>query len=175
MNNLLISINSDLSVCYIYLLNHFGRYTTHNSIWLNVLRHYSTCCHYCSIANSHACKNGGIGSNPDVFTNVDGSIAHALTLSWIKVVVERCQHDVVAYECTLVNDDTSLILKLAAHIDENSFTNDGVLAAIGMKRRKNAYRLGNFPTPELLQQIVQFFGSMIRSVDLSRYLQCFLR
>ena len=47
----------------------------------------------------------------------------------------------------LIDGDASLILELAAHIDEHAFANDGVLAAIGMKRREHAYRLGNFAPP----------------------------
>ncbi len=58
---------------------------------------------------------------------------------------------------------------------EDPFTNDGVLAAIGMERRKHAYRLGHLTSPKLFQQIVQLLWSMILSVNLSRNLQCLLR
>ena len=81
------------------------------------------------------------------FTNMDGGITHTLTLSWVKVVVERCQHDIMPDECSFVDGDAALILELAAHVDEDPFANDGVLSAVGMERREHAYRLGNFAPP----------------------------
>ena len=68
----------------------------------------------------------------------------------------------------------SSMVELAAHVDEYSFTNDGVLAAIGMKRRKHSYRLGYLTPPKLFQQIVQLLWSMILAVNLCRYLQSLL-
>ena len=50
-------------------------------------------------------------------------------------------------ECALVDGDASLILKLAAHVDEDSFTDDGILTAIGMERREHAYSLGYLASP----------------------------
>ena len=64
-------------------------------------------------------------------------------------MIDGCQHDVVTYECTLVDGDATLVLELTTHVDEDPFTNDGVLAAIGMKRRKHAYRLGYLTSPKL--------------------------
>ena len=154
---------------------HLGSVATNNGIRFNVLCDYCTSSYYGSIADGHSSKNGGIGSNPYVLANVDGSIAHALTLGRVKVVVDGCQHDVVTYECTLVDGDTALILELTAHVDEDPFTNDGVLAAVGMKRRKHSYRLGYLTPPKLFQQIVQLLWSMILAVDLCCYLQSFLR
>ena len=145
------TINSDLSVFYLYLFNYLGRNATNNRIRFYILRHHSTCCHYCSIANSHACKNGGIGSYPDVFTNVYRCIAHALTTGRVEVVVDGSEHDVVTDERAFVDGDAALILELAAHIDEDMFANDGVLAAIGVEGWEHAYRLGHFTTPKLLQ------------------------
>ena len=167
--------NSDLSVFYLYLFYHFGWNATNNRIRFYILRHHSTSSYYGSIANSHSSKNGGIGSNPDVLTNVDGSIAHTLALGRVKVVVERCQHDIVSDECALVNGDAALILELAAHVDEHPLTNNGVLATIGMERREHTYRLGNLTPPKLFQQIVQLLWCMILAVNLCCYLQSFLR
>ena len=106
---------------------------------------------------------------------MDGSIAHTLTLGRVKVVVDGCQHDVVTYESALVDSDTTLVLELTTHVDEDPFANDGVLAAVGMERRKHAYRLGYLTPPKLFQQIVQLLWSMILAVNLCCYLQCLLR
>ena len=130
-------INSDLSVFYLYLFNHFGRYTPNYRIGFYILRHHSTCSYYGSISDSHSSQHRSIGSNPDILANMDGSIRHTLTLSWVKVVVDGCQHDIVSDECALVDGDAALILELTAHVDEDPFTNDGVLTAVGMKRRKH--------------------------------------
>ena len=92
-----------------------------------------------------------MGSNPYVLTNVDGCIAHTLTIGGVKVVVDGCQHDIVTYECTFVNGDAALILEFTTHVDEDSFANDGVLTTVGMERWKHAYRLGNLTPPKLLQ------------------------
>ena len=171
----MICVYSDLSVFYLYLFYYLGRNATNNGIRFNVLCHHSPSSYYGSIADGYSSKNGGIGSNPYVFADVYGSIRHTLTLGRVKVVINGCQHDVVTYECTLVDGDATLVLELTTHVDEDPFTNDGVLAAIGMKRRKNAYRLGHFTPPKLFQQIVQLLWSMILAVNLSRNLQCFLR
>ena len=85
------------------------------------------------------------------FADVNWCIAHALTVGWVKVVVDGCQHDVVTDESALVDGDAALILELAAHIDEDMFANDGVLAAIGVEGWEHAYRLGHFTTPKLFQ------------------------
>ena len=164
----------DLSVFYLYLFYYLGWNATYNGIRFNVFCHYCTSSYYGSIADGYYSKNGGIGSNPDVFADVNWCIAHALTVGWVKVVIDGCQHDVVTYECTLVDGDAALILELAAHVDEYSFTNDGVLAAIGMKRRKHSYRLGYLTPPKLFQQIVQLLWSMLLAVNLCRYLQSLL-
>ena len=145
----------------LYLLNYFGRYTAEYCIGLYVFGHYCTSSHYGSITNSYACKHGGIGSNPDILANVDGSIAHALTLGWGKVVVESGQHDIVADESALVKGDAALILKLAAHVDEYPFTNDGVFTAVCMERREHAYRLRNLTFPKLLQESVKFLAVVV--------------
>ena len=69
---------------------------------------------------------------------MDGSIAHALAIGRIEVVVDGCQYDIVTDECSLVDGDAALVLELTSHIDEHPFTNDRVLTAIGMERRKHA-------------------------------------
>ena len=74
--NVIFSINSDLFVFYLYLFYYLGWNATNNRIRFNVLCHYCTSSYYGSIANSHACKNSGIGSNPDVFANVDRCQCH---------------------------------------------------------------------------------------------------
>ena len=145
------TINSDLSVFYLYLFNHFGWNTTHYRIRLNVLCHNSTCCNYGAITDGHTSKHSGIRSNPNVLANMDGGIAHALTTGRVKVVVDGSEHDVVTDERAFVDGDAALILELAAHADEDMFANDGVLAAIGVEGREHAYRLGHFTTPKLLQ------------------------
>jgi len=82
-------------------------------------------------------------------------------------MVDGGQHDVMADECALVDGDAALILELAAHVDEHPFTNDGVLAAVGMKRREHAYRLGHLSSPKLLQQWITRYTSL----DISRLLR----
>ncbi len=101
-------INPDLSVFYLYFFYHLGWNTSNNGIGLHVLCHYCTSSYYGSIANGYSSKNGGIGSNPYVFANVDGGIRHTLAVGWVKVVVDSCQYDVVTDECTLVNGDATL-------------------------------------------------------------------
>ena len=145
----------DLSVFYLYLFYYLGWNATNNGIRFNVFCHYCTSSYYGSIADGYSSKNGGIGSNPYVFTNVDRGIRHTLTLYRVKVVVDGCQHDIMTDESALVNGDTALILELTAHVDEDPFTNDGVLAAIGMEWWEKTNRLGNLTSPKSLQQIVQ--------------------
>ncbi len=161
-------------LCF-YLLDNFCWYTANNGIRFYIFSYYGTCCNNSSIADGHTCQYCGIGSNPDVLADVDGCIAHTLTLGWIKVVVDGRQHDIVADECTIVNSDTTLVLELAAHVDEYSLTNDGVLTAVGMEWREHAYRLRHLTPPKLLQQGVQFLWCMILAVDLGCNLQCLLR
>ena len=145
------TINSDLSVFYLYLFNHLGWNTTYYRIWLNILSHYSTSGYYGTIADGHTSKYCCIGSNPDVLANMDGGIAHALTTGRVKVVVDGSEHDVVTDERAFVDGDAALILELAAHVDEDMFANDGVLATIGVEGREHAYRLGYLTSPKLLQ------------------------
>ena len=66
-------------------------------------------------------------------------------------MVDGSQHDVVADECAFLYGDASLVLELAAHVDENTFTNNSVLAAIGMEWWEHANRLGYLTPPKLLQ------------------------
>ena len=67
---LLISMNSDLSVFYLYLFYQLGWNATNNGIRFHILCHYCTSSYNCSIADSYSSKNGGIGSNPYVFADV---------------------------------------------------------------------------------------------------------
>ena len=66
-------------------------------------------------------------------------------------MVDGSQHDVVADECAFVDGDATLVLELAAHVDKDSFTDGGVLAAIGMEWWEHANRLGYLTPPKLLQ------------------------
>ena len=143
-----------ISVFYIYFLDDFRWNAANNRIWFYVFSDHSTCCYNGSIADGHARKYSGIGSYPDVLADVDGSVRHALTLGRVQVMVDSGQHNVMTDECALVDGDATLILKLAPHVDEHPFTNDCVLAAVGMERREHTYRLGHLPAPKLLQQIV---------------------
>ena len=135
----------------LYLFNHLGRNTTNNRIRFNVFSHNSSCGHYGSITDGNTGKYRCVGTNPNVFPYMDGSIAHALALSRVKVMVERCQHDIMPDECSLVDGDAALILELAAHVYEYTLAYDGILTAIGMEWWEQAYRLGNFTSPKLLQ------------------------
>ena len=107
--------------------------------------------HYGAVAHGDAGKDGGVGANPYVFADVDGSVGHALAFVGIRVVVECGEHHVVANECALVDGDAALILKFAAHVDEHTIGDDGVLSAIGVKRRKHSYGSWHFATPQLLE------------------------
>ena len=80
---------------------------------------------------------------------MDGGITHALSLGRVQVMVDGGQYHVVADEGAFVDGDPALVLELAAHVDEHPFAHDGVLAAIGMERRKEAHRPRDFASPEL--------------------------
>lgn len=58
------TINSDLSVFYLYLFNHLGWNTSNNGIRLHVFCHNSTCCNYGTIANGDSCKDDGSCTYP---------------------------------------------------------------------------------------------------------------
>lgn len=95
-----------------YLLDDFGRHTSNNRIGLYVFGHYSTSSNNGSIADGHASQHRCVGSNPYIFADMDGGIAHALTLGGVEIVVDGCQYDVVTDEAALVDGDATLILEL---------------------------------------------------------------
>ena len=75
----------------------------------------------------------------------------------------------------LVDGDAALVLELTAHVDEHALAQHSVLAAVGVEWRKHTHALGHFSAKQFLQQRVQLLGSMVLTVNLSRYLQCLLR
>ena len=74
----------------------------------------------------------------NVLANVDWSITHALAFGRVKIMVNCCQYNIVTNECAFVNNYATLVLKLASHVDEHSFSNNGILAAVSVKRRKES-------------------------------------
>lgn len=68
-------------------------------------------------------------------------------------MVERCQHDIVTDECTLVNGDPSLVLELTTHVDEYSLTDVGVLTTVGMERWEHTNRFGHLTSPKFVPTI----------------------
>ncbi len=68
-------------------------------------------------------------------------------------MINSCQHHIVAYKCAFVNDYATLVLKLASHVDEHVFANNGILAAVSVKRRKQSNCLWHLTSPKLLQQM----------------------
>ena len=79
---------------------------------------------------------------------------HSRSHAWFKHVVERDQHDIMAYECAFIDDDAALILELAAHVDKDALANHGVLSAVGVERWKHPNTLRHLTSPKLLQQVM---------------------
>ena len=78
-----------------------------------------------------------------------------------KVVIDGGQYHPMANQRAVADEDTALVLEVAAAVDENVFANMGIAAKIGVKRRQQAKTLVNFLPGQLGENRPYFLWLMV--------------
>lgn len=107
--------------------------------------------------------------HPHIFAEHDGRGIHPAPLFWVKVVVERCNDDLVPDQAPVAQHDAALVLKTAARIDEHVFADMDIFAEVGVKGRKETKALVRFLPRELRKERAQLPGGVIARIELRRH------
>ena len=118
--------------------DHFCGDTGDNRIGRYVPRYDSACGDDGIVADRHILQYRGMRTDPDFFSDNDRSWQGCGTLLRFQRMIERRQYYLVADQGAVADCNTALVLKTAAGIDENVFSETDVLAEIRIKRRKQA-------------------------------------
>lgn len=125
-------------VAYIYSGN-AGYY----GICRHIFCHYGPGSNYGVVADGHALQYGGTGPYPYVVAEYDGSGVHRSPVAGSDSVVEGGEHYVVPDKATVADGYASVVLKLAAGVDEYVFADGDILSEVCVERREYAQRCGD--------------------------------
>ena len=117
------------------------------------------------VANGHALQDGGVGAYPHVLPQDDRRGISHLALLRLQEMVERGKHHIVPYLASVSDAYASMVLKMAAGVDEYILAHLDVLAEIGIKRREHTERGGDGFPEKLGQDVPDFLRSMIGGVQ----------
>ena len=92
-----------------------------------------------------------------------------------RIVVQRRDDRLRSDENVVADCDASLVLELAARVNEHALADLRVLAAVRVERREETERLVDLARRQLRHERTHFLGRMIRAVQLSGDLQRLLR
>lgn len=89
-------------------------------------------------------------------------------------MIESGQYHVVPDEGTVFNENAALVLKLAAHIDEDVFSHMDVFAAVGIEGGEQSEGLVHRPPDQLRKEGPQLLRRVVAAVYFSCDAQGFL-
>ena len=98
--------------------------------------YHSACCDYRMISNCDSGHNCGVRADPDAFSDVDRGGMHGSPVFGRKIMVESCDHHIMANQSLVANKYASLILKMAAGINKYMFSDGYIFSIVGIERRK---------------------------------------
>ena len=89
-----------------------------------------------------------------------------------QIMIQRREYDAMTDQCTVINENTALILEFAAGIDKYMLSNRNIFSKVGIKRRKQTKPFVNRFSDQFRKQRLQFFRFMLLRVDLHRDFLC---
>ena len=111
---------------FLQLPEYSGRYSPDNSISGNITGYYRTCSNDGAITNCHALQDGGVCTDPCIFTDHDRLWDQVMSSGRIQNVVQRCQDGMVPDQCAFFYKDPALVLHGDAGIDIYAVLKDDV-------------------------------------------------
>lgn len=126
------------------MLDHSGRDTAHDRIRRYTLSNNRSGGYDRAIFDDHTGENRGVGADPYIFPYHNRSRMIVYPMGWIKIVVDGCQHHIMANERTVPDGYTALILKMASGIDKHIFANVNIFPEVCVKGRKQAKAVIHF-------------------------------
>lgn len=144
----------------------FGRDSADDGVGRDIARDHRPCRDDGVAADGYALQNRGVRTDPDVSSERDRRRVGRLAVSGGKAVVERGEDDVVSDLAVIADGYASVVLKVAAGVDEYTAADADVFPEIGIERRKDAQRgIGRLPE-QLGEQCPHLVGRMIGAVQL---------
>ena len=147
------------------MLDHPCRHTDRYRIGRYVTRNDRSGTYHGIVANGHALQDGGVGTHPDIFPQNNGRGIGHLALLRLQKMVERGKHYIVPYLASVPDTYATMVLEMAAGIDEHILTHLNVLPEIGIKRREHTERGGDGFSEKPGKDVPDFFRSMIGGVQ----------
>ena len=153
------------------VMDHLGGHAAHHRIGRNIPRHHRACGHHGAVANGHPGQHGGVGADPDPFSDMNGSREHVAAPLRLHGVVQSGQHHIVANQDAVADENAPLILKLAAHVDKDMLADVDVLTAVRVEGREQREALIHWLAGQPGEQDAQLLRRMVAAVDLRREAQ----
>jgi hypothetical protein len=107
-----------------------------NGLGGNILHDHCSGRYHRTVSNGHAGTGRGVGPNPDVPADFNGVRMQVFPVFRVHLMIQRCQHHVVADEAPFSDGDSALVLEVTAGIDKHIILHHDVLSRIRVKRRE---------------------------------------
>lgn len=117
-------------------LDNLGRDSRSNDVVGNIVGNDRPCCNDRVVADRYSLQDRSVGAYPDVFPEPDGSRIGCTPILGSHPVVERGENYVVADLASVAEGYASVVLEMAAGVDEDILADVDILPEIGVKRRK---------------------------------------
>lgn len=133
-----------LSYAYIltYSFDKMSGYSSYDGIRFYIFCHYGPCPYNGIVTDGYALQNRGIGTYPYIFPQHNRSRISMGTVLGRQPVIQSGKNYVMSYLTTVANGYPSMILEMAAGIDEYILTHLNILSEIGIERWKYAQAIG---------------------------------
>lgn len=113
-------------------LQEFCRNTTHHCKGGHILCHNSACRNNRPFADGHTLGYHHIGANPDMIADVDGFVM-IMPVIRILIMVNCGQHHIMPDQDIVSDEDTALILKMAAGVDKDTLADVDISTEVRIK------------------------------------------
>ncbi len=125
--------------------------------------------YYRIVADSHSAEDRSVRSYPDVSSQPDGGCQQFMSATWIQIVIDGRENDLMPDEASVADGYAALILKTASGVDENSLSDGYVFAEIGIDRGEEAEIIGYILAGKLRHKSAQLALLMESGVDFRGY------
>lgn len=146
----------------------FGRDSADDGVGRDIARYHRPCCNDGIVTDGYSLEDRGVRPDPDIPAECDRRRVGRLAVFGRKAVVERGEDDVVPDLAVVADGYATVVLKMAAGVDEYPAADMDVFAEIGVERREDAQRGSDLAAEQPGEQGPHLAGRVVSAVQLER-------
>ena len=116
-------------------LDDFGRDSSNHHIGWHIFRHHGSGTYNRIVADGHALQDSRVRPDPHILAQYYRSRISIHAVFRRQAMVQRGEHHIVPYLASVADDNSAMVLKMTAGIDEDILSDGDVLAEIRIDRR----------------------------------------